>query len=501
MEPRLIKACVIAACSLFITGWTTTVLAERIHNVASADDFEELMESKVVAAGDTILWADGDNRDAEVNIEGIAGTKAMPITLKSATPGGVVFRGESQMRVGADWWVIQGFHFDGGEKEINSYNSFQFRSNSGKPSQHVRLTDCAFTNLKTEDETSKWLQLYGQYNIIDHCHFSGKQSKGALVTVELAYIAEDETAGHQITRNYFGSFSPQEGNDNETIRIGSSEDQAKSARCVVRENYFVRCDGENEIISNKSSHNVIERNTFRQCNGAVVLRHGHHARVEGNFFFGDGAINAGGIRIVDSHHVIVNNYLQDLSGQDWNAALSILGGKQKSGGSENGYQAVDDISVLYNSIINCRQSLLLNKKKGARPPTGVIANNLFSSDNAPLVTANLSTEKLTFSHNVMHGADAGIEVESITADPVLSQDGELLRPSATGSVVDAAAEVDTVVDTDIDGQIRPKQGTDIGADEVSGAIGEVTSVPLTPADVGVSFLRGDGPSDIKESTK
>ena len=225
------------------------------------------------------------------------------------------------------------------------------------------------------------------------------------------------------------------------------------------------------------------------------MRHGHHAKVDRNFFFGDGAKNSGGIRVVDSHHEITNNYLQDLTGTTWNSALSILGGSQASGGTTNGYQAVDDILIAHNSILNCQRSLFLNKAKGKRTPTGVIANNLISSTTEPLVKADLSPEKLQWTGNLIHGAPIGAELDAITDDPILKETDGLLRPSNSGPAANAAAEVSVVIAKDIDGQARPETGVDIGADEVSGATGEVTSVPLTPADVGVSFLRGKGPDE------
>jgi poly(beta-D-mannuronate) lyase len=315
-----------------------------------------------------------------------------------------------------------------------------------------------------------------------------------LLTVELGFLEPDATADHQINHNYFGDIAPHEGTDNETIRVGFSGDQNKPATCVVRQNYFVRCNGENEIISNKSSYNVYEKNTFRQCDGALVLRHGHHATVAGNFFFGDGAENSGGIRVVDSHHKIVNNYLQDLTGTTWNAAFSFMGGSQPSGGSQNGYQAVDDITVMHNSIVNCQQSIFLNKAKGSRAPTGLMANNLIVSSSGPLITENLSTAKLQWVGNLMYGAPVGAEIEASTADPKLSEREGLLRPDEAGPAANAAIKQTMSVASDIDGQTRPDNSADIGADEVSGAIGERLSVPLTPNDVGVSFLPGDGVS-------
>lgn len=492
MSPIAAKLMIFA---VVLFAFTARVEAKsQTHNVASADEVEALIEAGSVAAGDTVVWADGILKDVELNIEGADGTEKAPVTLRAATPGGVVLKGESQFKVGSQWWVIEGFHFDGGENEINNYCTFQFRSNGGTPAQHTCLTNCAFTNLKTDDETSKWVLVYGHANGINRCHFSGKNSKGALITVELAYLPEGGTAEHAISNNYFADFSPQEGTDNETIRIGSSKDQNKRAHVAVRGNYFVRCNGENEIISSKSSYNVFERNTFRQCDGALVLRHGHHATVAGNFFFGDGAKNSGGIRVVDSHHVIKNNYLQDLKGTSWNAAFSILGGKKTSGGTDNGYQAVDGITVAHNSILNCSQSVLLNKAKGSRAPTGLIANNLFSSSTGPLVTGDLAANQLDWKGNVMHGAAIGADVAALEADPKLEERDGLLRPGLSGAAIDAAVQCELQVATDIDGQTRPDDGADVGADEVSGAIGDISSIPLDPSKVGVSFLRGDGPT-------
>ena len=386
--------------------------------------------------------------------------------------------------------MVSGFHFKGDGKSPNAYNSVQFRGNGGQPARHARLTDCAFTDLSPEEGSSKWVLIFGQNNTIDHCHFSGKNSKGALITVELGYLKDSETAGHQIFRNYFGNVAAQEGTDNETIRVGASQDQNKRAQCSVRENLFFSCDGEPEIISNKSSYNVYLKNTFRKCNGSLVLRHGHHARVEGNFFFGDGAGDAGGIRVSDSHHLIINNYLQDLTGTTWNAAFSILGGKAPSGGSSNGYQTVENLVVMHNSILNCRRSILLNKSKGSHAPTGTFANNLIVSSDGPLVKADFSAANLKWTGNLMYGAPIGLELDAITDDPGLAEADGLLRPSETGPAANVAVACEVPVTTDIDGQTRPASGADIGADEVSGATGKVSSAPLKFSDVGVSFLLG-----------
>ncbi|MEP4079411.1 polysaccharide lyase 6 family protein [Haloferula sp.] len=487
MKHRLTLAIAFAMAIQCIQGAT--------HTVKSAEEVEAVIESGNLAAGDTIVWTAGEYSDEELNIRGVHGTKEGPITLRASKPGGVVLGGESKFNIGADWWEIEGFHFDGSDGKTNSYNSVQFRGSGGDAANHSKLKSCAMTNLNAEDESSKWVQIYGRSNTIERCHFSGKKSKGALITVELGYLGDAEKAGHRIALNYFADFAPQEGTDNEVIRVGYSGDQNKPATCVIERNYFYRCDGEVEIISNKSSYNTYRSNTFRRCNGSLVLRHGHHARVEGNFFFGDGAEDVGGIRIIDSHHIVVNNYMQDLSGKTWNAALSILGGKKPSGGSDNGYQAVDGICVAHNSIINCQRSIFLNKAKGSRAPTGLIANNLIVSQSGPLVVDELSADKLEWKGNLMHGAPVGGIKPAITTDPGMERWEGRLRPGSVGPVVDAAVKIELIVGDDITGRERPEVGLDIGADEVHGPSGDAMLAPLEPADVGVKFLlidRADG---------
>jgi len=432
--------------------------AEQTFQVSSADEVETLIESGKLSSGDTILWADGTYRDVELDIKDVDGVAGQPITLRAATLGGVVLKGESKFRVGTQHWVISGFHFSGNEEQPNAYNAFQFRDNGGEAAQHVKLTDCAFTNLKAEGETSKWIQIFGQFNTIDHCHFRGKNSKGALITVELGYLKADQVAGHQITRNYFGFISPHKGSDNEAIRLGSSHDQNKHAKCLVQENY------------------------------------GHHAHVEGNFFFGDGAENAGGIRVNDSHHVIVNNYLEGLTGTTWNAAFSIFGGNKTSGDDSNGYQVVENITVAHNTILNCRRSVLLSRKKGSNAPAGTFANNIVSSSSGPLVKADLSPKKLTWTGNLMHGAAIGAELDVLNQSPGLKRIDGLMRPDPAGPAANSAKKLDLKLSLDVDGQTRPKSGADIGADEVSGAIGELSSKPLKPDEIGARFLRDEAKS-------
>jgi len=119
---------------------------------------------------------------------------------------------------------------------------------------------------------------------------------------------------HTIHYNWFGPRPPPGENGGETIRVGDSGTSMQSSRTLVEDNYFEQCNGEIEIISNKSCDNSYRSNTFEDCEGALTLRHGNRCLVEGNFFLGNGRRSTGCVRIVGEDHRVVNNYLERLTG-------------------------------------------------------------------------------------------------------------------------------------------------------------------------------------------
>ena len=56
----------------------------------------------------------------------------------------------------------------------------------------------------------------------------------------------------------------------------------------------------------------------------VALRHGKRNLVENNIFVGNGKRNTGGVRVVDSDHVIRNNIFVSLAGQRFFSALGVM---------------------------------------------------------------------------------------------------------------------------------------------------------------------------------
>ncbi|MHA7941743.1 chondroitinase-B domain-containing protein [Formosa sp. 3Alg 14/1] len=402
------------------------------YTVNSASEFNNLS----LSPGDVVTWANGTySSDQRISFTA-NGSASNPIILRAETPGGVIFTGQTNMDISGDYVIIDGFYWNGG---AGSNNHIQFRKSSAY-ANHSTIRNCAFNNL-TPSGTDKhrWIVLYGTNNTVENCSFLNKNSPGALILVELEYN-DFNPVGHVIKDNYFFNFikrdpSTTHSGDSETIRVGTSEFQDKSASVTVEGNYFYKADGENEIITNKSADNTYRNNTFRRCRGSLVMRHGARATVDGNYFLGENVEGTGGIRITDSYHVITNNYIQDVvsSGDKWNNGITLVGGSDTSGGITNGYQKVDDIVVENNTLYNVDSPIFFNDRS-SYDPSGVLNNNVIYTTLTNIVSGDISGtgQSMTYNGNVYYGASLGISDSGFTeANPQFSENGEIYSASSS----------------------------------------------------------------------
>lgn len=417
---------------IMVTCFTNSAFSAN-YTVSSADQFNSLS----LFAGDIVIWTDGTySIDDNISFSG-NGTSSNPITLKAETPGGVVFTGEMSMDISGDYVIVDGFYW----KEGGSLNNHvEFRNGSTYANNSI-IRNCAFNNL-TPSGTDKhrWIVFYGKNNVVENCSFLNKNSPGALLLVELEYN-DFNPVGHHIRNNYFYNYvkrDPTEthSGDSETIRVGTSEFQDKSASTTVEGNYFYKADGENEIITNKSADNNYFNNTFRKCRGSLVMRHGARATVQGNYFLGENEEGTGGIRITDSYHVITNNYFQDLisTGDKWNNGITLVGGSDTSGGITNGYQKVDDIVVAYNTLYNVESPIFYNDRS-SYDPTGVLDNNVIYTTLSDVVGGDISGtgQGMTYDGNIFSGSALGISNDGFTeSDPQFFPNGEIFQVSNSG---------------------------------------------------------------------
>jgi poly(beta-D-mannuronate) lyase len=347
--------------------------------VKDVAEFDAAM--KTARPGDEIVLADGEWRDAKLVVrgEGIRGIRDLgeanerrfelvdePITVRAQTPGKVVFVGAGTLRIGGKHLVVRDLLWKECEAESDV---IAFRIDSKTLASHCRLENCAILGDRPTKGDRKWVSIYGRENFVIQCRFEGKQSAGTLLVVWLG--DPQEVSRHSIWRNFFGPRQKLGKNGGEIIRIGDSKTSMQTSNAMVSANYFYHCDGEAEIISNKSCKNFYIDNVFVGCSGALTLRHGESCIVESNAFFGDGRQGSGGVRIIGEGHQILGNFFHGLEGAGTRAALSLMNGIPDS--PLNGYFQVKHVEITGNTFIDCKETFAVglrdkDQKNQTLPP-------------------------------------------------------------------------------------------------------------------------------------
>jgi len=437
------------------------------HKVSSAADIARVADT--AKPGDVVVMADGTWENQVVVFKG-KGTAEKPITLKAATPGKVVLTGKSSLTIDGDYLVVSGVFLKDG----------QLTGDGVKLAGHAcRLTECAVV-----DGTYKFfVHFFGTENRMDHCYLAEKTTESPTLQVEV----QGQPNHHQIDHNHFGHRPALGRNGGETMRIGYSHQSMTNSQTTVEFNLFERCDGELEIISNKSCENTYRFNTFLDCAGMVTLRHGNRCVVESNFIIGHHKRGSGGIRVIGEGHRIINNYIDGV----YQGGFWVTSGIPDS--PLNAYFQARDCVIAFNTVVDSRGPCIEQdagigtSKRTLRPANITIANNVFTVPSGGTLLKGKEGEGFKWMGNVATAAAPLAEHQGIRViDPKLERgkDG-LLRPTS-GSPVRGAAEGDFAsVKADIDGQ--PRSGKlDAGCDQVSNA--PVTNHPLTPTEVGPSWM-------------
>ena len=321
-----------------------------IGNTIIVKNWDELtMANKQAKPGDIIVLQNGEWKNGTLLLN-CNGTREQPITFKAQTPGKVVITGKSKLLLGGNYIIIDGLNFSNGYAGKDAIIKFSIDKDK-------IATNCRVTNTVINDfnnplrlEENYWVAFYGKNNRVDHCSFLNKKNIGVLMAV----ILEDERSRenfHLIDHNYFGFRLPLASNGGEMIRVGVSEHCEFNSNTQIVDNFFEHCDGETEIISIKSCRNVIRNNLFKECQGAVVLRHGNYNTVQNNVFIGNNKEGTGGVRIINKGQWVVNNLFYKCRGKDFRSPLSIMNGVPNS--PANRYVAVTDAVVANNSFFEC----------------------------------------------------------------------------------------------------------------------------------------------------
>jgi poly(beta-D-mannuronate) lyase len=437
------------------------------HRVSSAEEIGRL--AATLRPGDVLVMADGPWKDQEVVFRG-KGTPEAPITLRAETPGRVILSGRSSLAIDGEHLVVGGLSLAGVTSPGDALKL------SGR---HCRLTDTAIV-----DSTPKfYVHVSGTANRLDHCYLAGKTSDSPTLQVE----AEGQPNRHRIDHNHFGPRPPLGRNGGETIRVGYSGQSMSDSGTLVERNLFDRCDGEIEIISNKSCGNAYRFNTFLDCAGMLTLRHGNRCLVEGNFFLGHHKRGSGGIRVIGVDHAIINNYIEGVDkGGFW-----VTSGIPDS--PLNGYYRARNVLIAFNTVVDSSGPYVEldagfgSSRRSLRPEDITIANNVFALPADGVLLKGTEGEGFHWTGNIASPAPRAPEHAGIRrVDPRLgrAEDG-LWRPKADSPVREGAHSDFAMSMIDIDGQKRTGR-YDIGCDQITE--GPITNRPLKAADVGTSWM-------------
>lgn len=360
------------------------------------------------------------------------------------------------------------------------------------------------------------------HNRIAYNDIGPKKGFGAVVI----YDGEGHSGQHisqydVIEYNYFHGIGPRVTNGLEAIRLGLSSTSLSSGYITIQHNLFDGFHGEDEVISVKSSDNIIRYNTIRNSYGGIVSRHGNRNSFYGNHLIGDGVTpGSSGFRIYGNDHKIYNNYMEGLTDK----VIRLDGGTHDGGpeGSTNpvvrwggsqeqtarlgdlpaeqrtellrGHWRQYNVQIYNNTIVNVgNQTTAFNLGGRTYQPVGTkIYNNLIFSHASTIfhetdaVIQAPDQERVEYKGNKLEG-NAPIsnnpivdrEMDKQDLRLVRSKDG-LIRLSIYSPAVDAALAPYAAAE-DMDGQLR--YIPDVGADEYDSGK-QRSNPPLTARDVG-----------------
>jgi len=368
-----------------------------------------------------------------------SGTESKPITIIPESRGGVIISGNSSWDIDAKYITIDGFYFARG----TSTHPVNFSISSS----HSKFINSAIIEWNLGGEDTRLITVKGTHNEIGHCVLRKKNTAGMMIEVVRESSKRND---HRIHHVYFGYFKdPGSGNGFETVRISTSGYSLSSSYTTLESCVFERCDGEAEIISSKSGHNVYRNNTFLNSNGALTLRHGHDGLVEGNFFINTLGIptdRCNGVRVIGERQIVRNNYFLNLPSNS--QAIQVEYGNEVPHKLTQ-YDQVKNVLIENNTFYNCDKGVKLGASRNPSqtppkilPPSGIFKNNLIISSKGSGYSLEIEDEIISdnlfsYSNNIISGKDkvkplkeklpAGFQY--MNALTVIAKDNDLYWPA------------------------------------------------------------------------
>ncbi len=414
-----------------VAGEAGCALDQEPLRVVAVADAEQLQRAVADARpGDRIELADGDYDLEQALVVSVKATAEAPLVIAASNRLGARLTGAAGIMLSNCEYVgVEGLAF------LHKANGPAFSMNGSRhcrlSQSHIRLREPVVTNPLEHRVT--WISLSGEnsgWNRIDHNLIEEKRNASVMLGTGGSGVETGNmsTRHDRIDNNHFRNFYKGTGNGFETIRLGSSTYSHSSGFITVEDNLFENCDGESEIISVKCNDNILRRNTFLNCYGALTLRNCHRCTVEGNIFISQGKRGSTGIRLFGQDHRILNNHMQGLDGAGIIIRTGDIEARTRARWEYEadspdgvldpvawgGYQRPERTLVAHNTIVDCGDGISIGDTRAnyPLPPRDVVIEHnvvVLSGSGLP-VRVDSPPENWTWRGNTMIGPEGRFEL-------------------------------------------------------------------------------------------
>jgi len=326
----------------------------KVYRIGSEQEFRAIQS--ILMPGDKVMIKNGNYTDWSVNINN-KGTSLKPIMIQAEKPGMVTFSGNVTkpiFSISGAYVFIQGINF----KDCVLTKTGVLIELS--ISNNCRISDCSFSSnqVKTQFTPLVIISGNGSNNIVEGCNFiSNVDNQDVQVKITKDACPKFTLIENNIFRDK-NKVSWPNANGGECVQVGQDPVLLGNQKpeTTVRKNRFIHCNGENEVISNKSSENKYLNNYFKDNDGELVMRGGHDCVIADNTFKG----GTGGIRVNGTGHQIINNKIDGIA-----TAIRLMYGMAKGKDEIGFYIAASDCIIKNNTISNATTGILIGDSKDA----------------------------------------------------------------------------------------------------------------------------------------
>jgi len=416
----------------------------------SVDDLNTLLSSGSVTGGDEVIVSG----DGEISLKNLCFDAQ--VLIRAENIGGVTL--DSATINNAQHIALQGFTFGPNDnstllKIVNSKNIKVLRNTF----DHKDITDGQNAIVLTEssEEIAIAYNEFLDKNIVVEDE-DGQINSGSYIKFQYDDDTGTMTKSAHIHHNYFnnivpyvktGETSPEGDSDREAIVFGDSGSQDVETHHLIEYNLFEDCDGENEIMTVKTSNNEFSHNTFLNSMGSLSFRLGHDNKAENNYFYGTGEstlvtdanYQTGGIRVYGENHTISHNYMQNLSGTSWRSPILIDSGDVSDSSNGNSHEAPTNVMVSDNTLVdNLGGGIYIGRDNYSIVPTTIsIIDNIVIGSEATLFDNYADDSSNSWSGNQAYAtasaiANGGASLSSSELE-ILSNEPSITAPTPLSS--------------------------------------------------------------------